>query len=98
MAARSKRDEGLPARELRAISRAIADPRRFEILQRIASGKCSACTDLRAAFPITPATLSHHLKELESAGLIDIERRGKFVDAVFRRDLWERYLGALKKL
>jgi len=98
VAGRSKRDGGLPARELRAISRAIADPRRFEILQHIATGECSACTDLRAAFPITPATLSHHLKELESAGLIDIERRGKFVDAVFRRDLWERYVHELKKL
>jgi ArsR family transcriptional regulator len=88
----------LSARELRAISRALSDPRRFQILRRIAAHPCSACSDLRNAFPITAATLSHHLKELAAAGLIETVRRGKFVDVVFRRAAWESYLAELKKL
>jgi ArsR family transcriptional regulator len=78
------------------ISRVLADPRRFEILKRIAAGKCTACADLRSEFPITAATLSHHLKELESAGLIQTERRGKFMDITFCRDVWRAYLKELK--
>jgi ArsR family transcriptional regulator len=65
---------------LRTICRALADPRCFQILQHIAARDCTACTDLRGDFPISAATLSHHLKELESAGLMEIARRGKFAD------------------
>lgn len=62
-----------------AILKALADPRRFELLERIASAGCAMnCSQARAALPISAATLSHHVKELESAGLIRIERDGKF--------------------
>ena len=85
-------------RELIAISKAVSDPRRFEILRYIARTPCTACSDLRTEFPISAATLSHHMKELESAGLIDTEKRGKFVDATFRRKVWKQYLGEMKRL
>ena len=88
----------MSSRELETILRTLSDPRRFQILKRIAKQQCAACTDLREAFPITPATLSHHLKELESARLIETARRGKFVDAIFRRDVWQQYLDELAKL
>jgi ArsR family transcriptional regulator len=72
-----------PARLTRArraaILKALADPRRFELLERIARAGCPlGCTQARAALPISAATLSHHIKELETAGLIDIRREGKF--------------------
>lgn len=100
MATRKKSENppALSARELRAISRVLSDPRRFQILRHIAAQSCSACSDLRAAFPISAATLSHHLKELESSGLIETTRRGKFVDAVFRRAIWEAYLTELQAI
>lgn len=100
MATRSKSDrhDGLTARELRAISRALADRRRFEIVKHIAASSCAACTGLRAAFPISAATLSHHLKELEACGLIEMTRRGKFVDVVFQRTVWDAYLAELKRI
>ena len=62
-----------------AILKALADPRRFELLERIASAKCPlGCAQARASLPISAATLSHHIKELETAGLIHVERQGKF--------------------
>src|ERR1700690_3983764 len=72
-----------PARLARArrtaILKALADPRRFELLERIAKAGCPlGCTQALAALPISAATLSHHIKELETAGLIDIRREGKF--------------------
>ncbi|MGA3189892.1 MAG: helix-turn-helix domain-containing protein [Bryobacteraceae bacterium] len=84
--------------ELHGISRVLSDPRRFEILTKIAAQDCAACSDLRAKFPITAATLSHHLKELESCGLIEMARRGKFIDITFQRDVWEAYLKQLQKI
>lgn len=92
------RSGALRKRDLLAISRALSDPRRFQILRYIAKESCSACSDLREAFPITAATLSHHLKELESCGLIETTRRGKFVDATFCRASWETYLAELQKI
>jgi len=59
--------------------KALADPRRFELVERIARASCPlACSQAQAALQIAPATLSHHIKELESAGLIEIKRVGKF--------------------
>jgi len=84
--------------DVQAISRVMADPRRFEILKQIASHNCAACSDLRASFPIAAATLSHHLKELEACGLVETARRGKFIDVTFRRNVWDSYLKELKKL
>jgi ArsR family transcriptional regulator len=88
----------LSARQLKTISRALADPRRFEILQKIAAQRCSACVDLRECFPITAATMSHHVKELQNAGLVETVRRGKFIDMIFCRETWDAYLAELKKL
>ncbi len=85
-------------RDVEAVSRVLADPRRFEILKRIALRNGAACAELREEFPITAATLSHHLKELESCGLVETARRGKFIDVTFRRAVWDAYLKELTKI
>ena len=62
-----------------AILKALADPRRFELLEKIAKANCPlGCAQARAGLPISAATLSHHIKELETAGLIEVRREGKF--------------------
>lgn len=62
-----------------AILKALADPRRFQLLERIAKAGCPlGCAEARAALRVAPATLSHHIRELEAAGLIDVRRKGKF--------------------
>ena len=88
----------LTPERIQAISRVLADPRRFELLQRIAKNETSPCSQLRKCCPISAATLSHHLKELEAVELIGSTRRGKFVDAHFCREKWEAYLAALAQL
>jgi ArsR family transcriptional regulator len=89
----------LTDRQLSLIARALADPRRYEILQRIGRYACAcACSDIRSCLPITAATFSHHMKELENAGLIDAQREGKFVNYTLRRDVLQAYLDRLSKI
>jgi len=81
-----------------SIARAISDPRRFAILKKIANCNEVSCTSLRECQPIAPATMSHHLKELEQAGLIHIRREGKFASLEFQRAAWDAYLANLSKI
>lgn len=89
----------LSGRQLSLISKALADPRRYEILEKLGrAGDQCACGDIRECIPVTAATLSHHMKELENAGLIDSERDGKFVNYKIRRDVLAAYLQRLAKI
>ncbi len=81
-----------------SIARAISDPRRFAIMKKIADCKEVSCSSLRECQPIAAATMSHHLKELEQAGLIQIHREGKFASLQFERETWDAYLANLSKI
>jgi len=82
-----------------AILKALADPRRYELLERIAGAGCPlGCTEARATLPISAATLSHHVKELETAGLIQIRREGKFHFLALRPGVLEALAATLSSL
>jgi ArsR family transcriptional regulator len=88
----------LTDRRIVLISRALADPRRYKIFRQIAAGNCTACTEVRAKQPVTAATLSHHVKELETAGLIQITRQGKFASFTVQRDVLQAYVDHLTRI
>ncbi|MEI7770387.1 MAG: metalloregulator ArsR/SmtB family transcription factor [Chloroflexales bacterium] len=55
----------------------LANPIRLQILDMLAQRDGQVCVcDLEAALPVKQPTVSHHLKLLRAAGLIDCERRG----------------------
>nr|WP_245745900.1 metalloregulator ArsR/SmtB family transcription factor [Nocardia altamirensis] len=67
--------------ELAAAFKALADPVRLRLLSLIASrpGEEVCVCELTPQFEQSQPTISHHLKVLREAGLIDCERRGTWV-------------------
>ena len=78
------------------IAKALADPRRFQILEKIANCREVGCQRLCEQFPVAQPTMSHHLKELSRAGLIEPWREGQFVFYRFRADVLHDYVNALE--
>src|SRR5947199_6061236 len=61
---------------LAARFKALADPTRISIVNRLAAAdECCVC-DLTEAFELSQPTISHHLKVLRDAGLVESSRRG----------------------
>jgi ArsR family transcriptional regulator len=82
----------LPESQIRLIAKALSDPRRLDIVKQLGTSRSGvACSDIRECQSVTAATLSHHLKELEAAGLIEIVRSGKFARLILQRDVLEAY-------
>ena len=78
--ATEKTSATLSEEQAQLIARALADPRRYDILKRLGQGLGSTpCSAMRDDCGVSPATLSHHMKELEAAGLVRAEKDGKFV-------------------
>jgi ArsR family transcriptional regulator len=72
--------EEVTDREFFLVSKALADPQRFDIYRRIAAagaGKELACKALTEALDVSPATISHHTKELANANLIESRKGGQ---------------------
>lgn len=61
------------------ISKALGDETRLRIFESIAGRELMNCSEIVAMGGVTPATVSHHLKVLSDAGLIESRREGQFV-------------------
>jgi ArsR family transcriptional regulator len=69
------------AERIAPLVKAIADPVRLRLLSLVAShadGEACVC-DLNDAFELSQPTISHHLKLLHDAGLLDRDKRGVWV-------------------
>src|ERR1700761_7982477 len=98
MMARASKQQELSEEQFHAIARVLSDPRRFAILQQIAATDGMACGALHEQEIISPATISHHLKELNEAGLVEMKREGRGSNLFFNRAVYRSYLERLASL
>lgn len=69
------------ADQIASLLKALADPVRLRLMSLVAShpgGEACVC-DLNDAFDLSQPTISHHLKVLRDAGLVDRDKRGVWV-------------------
>lgn len=67
------------AERVAELLRALADPIRLRLMSIIAASDEVCVCDLTAPFSVSQPTISHHLRVLKDAGLVDSERRGTWV-------------------
>jgi ArsR family transcriptional regulator len=72
-------DSSLNAERIAAVAKALAEPLRVQALDvlRRSDGEVCQC-ELIALFGISQSLLSHHMRKLVDAGLVDVERRHKW--------------------
>ena len=74
------------ALQVSGLLKALADPVRLRLMSMVLShegGEACVC-DLTPAFDLSQPTISHHLKVLHDAGLVDREKRGTWVYYIAR--------------
>lgn len=84
--------------EVEKISKALADETRLRIFEAISASGRISCGDIVSAHGVTPATVSHHLKVLNEAGLITCRREGQFIYNQAVPATVEAYTRALSKI
>jgi ArsR family transcriptional regulator len=88
----------LTTRQFELIAKALADPRRMALLETIAVERSFCpCQRLRDMFPVSKATISHHIKELARAGLVDTRKEGQYLHCEVRREVLQAYTAELMR-
>jgi ArsR family transcriptional regulator, arsenate/arsenite/antimonite-responsive transcriptional repressor len=84
--------------KLARIAKALSDPTRLGIYEAIAGCEEMFCGELVEKYQLTPGTISHHLKVLADANLIESRREGQFIYNRARPETIREYSLALAKL
>ena len=85
-------------KQVERISKALADQTRLRMFEAISSKGDLTCGELVTLQGVTPATISHHLKILIDADLIECRKYGQFVRSRVLPETIQEYSAALARL
>jgi ArsR family transcriptional regulator, arsenate/arsenite/antimonite-responsive transcriptional repressor len=89
----------LSLKQIEKISKALGDANRLRILQHISKkGGCGQCADIQDIIELTQPSISHHIKILMEAGLIEQEKEGRNHKYNLNEDLLKEYTNAISHL
>jgi DNA-binding transcriptional ArsR family regulator len=84
--------------KIERISKALSDKTRLRIFEAISSRDEMNCGEIVSMRGVTPATVSHHLRVLFEAGLIECRREGQFIYNTAKTKTLQTYIRALSEL
>ncbi|MCH5297502.1 MAG: helix-turn-helix transcriptional regulator [Ruminococcus sp.] len=79
------------------VLKSISDPKRLQIVDMLSCGELCACHILEE-FHITQPTLSHDMKVLVDAGIVNFRRDGKNIFYSLNKDKLQSFIGVLEKI
>jgi ArsR family transcriptional regulator len=86
-------------KQIEKISKALGDAHRLRILQYISKkGGCGQCSEITDVIELTQPSVSHHIKILTEAGLIEPEKEGRNVKFTLNERLLDEYTSMLEHL
>lgn len=86
-------------RQIEKISKALGDMNRLKILHHISNkGGCGQCSDIQNVLDLAQPSVSHHVKILIEAGLIEQEKEGRHHKYTLNTGILNEYLNFLGKL
>ena len=89
----------LTAKQIEKISKALGDGNRLKILHFISNkGGCGECSDLPDVVDLAQPSISHHVKILVDAGLIEQEKEGRNYKYTLNGSMLDSYIGILNDL
>lgn len=80
------------------IAKALSDRNRLLILQNIAKQKCVGCTQVQDVVSLAQPTLSHHVKVLVDAGLVDTLKDGRNLNLYLNKEKVQELIDFLSQL
>ncbi|MGX7012932.1 ArsR/SmtB family transcription factor [Vagococcus silagei] len=83
--------------ELSVMLKAMADPNRMKIVHLLSNGTLCACEVLEH-FEFTQPTLSHHMKVLEKANIVSVDKRGQWHHYTLRAEFVTQFLVSMEQL
>jgi ArsR family transcriptional regulator len=84
--------------QIERVSKALGDQTRLMIYEAIAASDQMNCSQIVSLQGVTPATVSHHLKTLAEAGLIECRRNGQFIYNKAIQSTLEDYVSSLRRI
>ena len=80
------------------IAKALSDKNRLLILQKIAKQRCLGCTEMQEVVSLAQPTLSHHVKVLVDAGLVDSHKDGRNLNLYLNKETVQELIDFLAQL
>lgn len=84
--------------ELASLAKALGHPARVAIIEYLANSNSCVCGDIVDVIPLAQATVSQHLKELKSAGLIQGSIEGNTICYCINGETWKKFRIMLEPL
>jgi len=89
----------LTFKQIEKISKALGDSNRLKILHYISGkGGCGECSGLQEVIELAQPSISHHVKILQEAGLIEGEKEGRNFRYTLNGDVLNKYIESLQQL